>query len=311
MCIRDSHNITVGKAVDALVEEGLVRSVPRKGYFVVKRQVRSITMLVYSSTLDRGFYADLARILVEAMPRCHLKHEICLQGSGTSGEGFPAPNELSAPKGTAILTVGLQDRSYILSLMDAGFPVVALDYVPTDPAITAVGVDGMAAGSEATRYLIERGARDILYMGHGRRGRTEVDALMLEVGYRVAMEDAGLEPRICFARGASPEHGGRAFGEALKEGAPPDAVLTSNPEAMKGIWGHCHREGIRPPGHQITLDFLNEFPNLPTVRIDMQRFCETALDLVGQMAEAPGLGPRQVLVRTRIDEPGAVTRWRR
>ena len=72
---------------------------------------------------------------------------------------------------------------------------------------------------------------------------------------------------------------------------------------MKGIWEHCNRKGIQPPEHQITLDFLAEFPNLPTVRIDMQRFCETALDLVRQMAETPGLGPRQVLVRARIDEP--------
>lgn len=299
------HNITAGKAVDALVEEGLVRSVPRKGHFVVRRKVREITMLVYSSSLEGGFYGDLARILVDAMPRYHLKHEICLAGSGTSGEGFPAPGELSAARGTAILTVGLQDRNYILSVMDAGFPVVALDYVPTDPAITAVGVDGLAAGSEAARCLIARGARDVLYMGHGRRGRTEVDALMLEVGYRVAMEDAGLEPRSCFARGSDPEHGARAFQEALEAGAKPDGVFTSNPETMKGIWKYCEREGIRPPEHQITLDFLVELPGMTTVRIDMQRFCETALDLLRQTADAPGLGPRQVLVRTRIDEPGS------
>ena len=41
------HGITVTKAVDALVREGLVRSVPRKGYFVVRRKVRTVLMLVY------------------------------------------------------------------------------------------------------------------------------------------------------------------------------------------------------------------------------------------------------------------------
>jgi LacI family transcriptional regulator len=192
----------------------------------------------------------------------------------------------------------------MLSLMDAGFPLVALDYVPTDPAITAVGVDGLAAGSEATRYLLEQGARDILYMGHGRPERTEVDALLLEVGYRVAMEEAGLRPRSIFAAQATPQHAAEAFEAALRSGPSPDAIFTSNPAVIRGVWNCCEQRGLRPPEHQITLDFLVEFPELPAVRINMKRFCETALDLARQMTDAPGLGPRQVLVRARIDVPG-------
>jgi DNA-binding LacI/PurR family transcriptional regulator len=299
-----THAITVGKAVDALVAEGLVRNVPRRGCFVVGRRVSTVLLLVYSHDLERGFYADLARLIIEGLPRHHLRHRVWLHGSGRSGEGFPAPAELSAPKGSVVLTVGLQDRNYMLALMDAGLPVVALDYVPTDPAITAVGVDNLAAGSEATRVLLERGARDILFVGHGRPGRTEVDALLLEVGYRVAMEEAGRAPRSVFAARATPEHGAEAFAAALRSAPPPDGVFTSNPELVQGVRDCCRERGLAPPEHQITLDFLTRFPELPAVRVDLKRFCEAALDLARAAARGRGLGPRQVLVRPRIDLPG-------
>ncbi len=298
------HNITIAKAVDSLVKEGLVKSVSRKGYFVVRRKVRSVLILVYSSDLGSGFYADLANRVIEAMPRHHFRHEVLLTGSGKSGEGFPAAEDLPAGKGTAVLTIGLQDRGYILSLMDAGLPVVALDYVPTDPAITAVGVDNIAAASEATRLMIEGGCRHVVYMGHRRGARTEVDALLLEVGYRIAMEEAGLEPRSCFARTTDAKAGAEALGEALENGPPPDAVFCSNPSMVEGVDLCCEARGLASPREVVTLDFLHEHPQLTTVRIDMDRFCETAVDILRQTTDNSALGPRQVLVRAGVEAPG-------
>ncbi|MHC4914426.1 MAG: substrate-binding domain-containing protein [Planctomycetota bacterium] len=298
------HSITVTKAVDALVKEGLVRSVPRKGYFVVRRRVRTVLMLVYAPSLGPGFYGELARILTAAMPRFHLRHEILLKGSGENGEDFPAADRLPAAKGTAVLTVGVQDRAYILSLMEAGFPTVALDYVPTDPAISAVGVDNIAAASEATRRLIDLGCRNVVYMGHKRGARTEVDALLLEVGYRIAMEEAGLEPRSCFAGNTDAESGADALVRALDEGPAPEAVFCSNPSMVPGIARYCETRGLEVPREVVTLDFLREYPELTTVRIDMERFCTTALELLRETSSAAGKGPRQVLVPARLEKPG-------
>ena len=297
------HAITAGKAVDALVAEGLVRSVPRRGCFVVRRRVRDVAVMAYCPNLEPGFYAGMVGILTGRMPDCHLRHRVHLKGSGSYGEGFPAPDDLGLSPGGAVLTVGLQDRDYLVSLMAAGFPTVALDYVPTDPAISAVGVDNLAAGSEATRHLIAAGARDVLFVGHGRGSRTEVDALLLEVGYRVAMEEAGLKPRSVFAAHAAPGPGKEAFAAALTSGGVPDAVFTSNPQVLKGVWQCCRERDLPSPAHQISLDFRGEFPQLPAVRIDMERFCGTALDLLLRQTADPSLGPRQVLVRTRIDVP--------
>ena len=298
------HSITAAKALDALVKEGLVRGVPRKGYFVVRRKVRTVLMLVYGGDLGTGFYGELTRILVEAMPRFHLRHQVLPKGSGAKGQDFPAAADLPATKGTAVLTVGVQDRDYILSLMDAGFPTVALDYVSTDPAISAVGVDNIAAASEATRHLIESGCRDVVYMGHRRGARTEVDALLLEAGYRIAMEEAGLRPRSCFARGTDAVSGAEALAGLLGAGGAPDAVFSSNPSMVPGIGRCCEARGLEPPREVVTLDFLHEYPELTTVRIDMERFCATALDLLRQLAGSGGGSPRQILVPTRLVKKG-------
>jgi DNA-binding LacI/PurR family transcriptional regulator len=299
------HSITAVKAVDALVSEGLVRSVPRKGYFVARRKVRSVALLIYSPGMGQGFYADLGRIIVQLLPRYHFGHELFLLGSGSSGDGFPAPAEISSRKGSAVLTVGIQDRDYLTSLMAAGLPVVALDYVPADRAITAVGVDGVAAGYEATRYLLEQGRRSIGYIGHRRARRIDADCLLLEAGYKMAVDEAGLEPRSFLLAGREPRHLWEAFQALGSGGAPLDALFNSNVFITEELRPRCEAEGIRVPEELTMLAFGSRYPDLPAIRIDQERYCQAALDLVAQLAASPGFAPRQVLVRPSLVEPGA------
>jgi len=299
------HSITAVKALDALVSEGLVRSVPNKGHFVVRRKVRSVILLVYSRDMQEGFYADLGRLLLERLPRYHFGHEVHLLGSGSTGDGFPDPAQLARRKGGMVLTVGIQDRDYLLGLMGAGLPVVALDYVPADRAITAVGIDGIAAGYEGTRYLLDQGRRSIAYIGHRRAKRIDVDCLLLEAGYKMAMDEAGLAPRSTFLAGREPQHVWEAF-QALQAGGPTlDALFNSNVFITAELRPRCEAEGIRVPDELTMLAFGSHYPDLPAVRIDQERYCEAALDLVAQVAGSSAFAPRQVLVRPRIVEAQA------
>ena len=301
------HNITAIKALDTLVSEGLVRSIPSKGHFVVRWKVRSVTLLVYSRDLQEGFYADLGRLILERLPRYHFGHAVHLLGSGEAGDGFPSPAELARGKAGAVLAVGIQNRDYLVSLMGVGLPVVALDYVPADRAITAVGIDGIAAGYEATRYLLDQGRRSIAYIGHRRARRIDADCLLLEAGYKMAIDEAGLSPRSTFLAGREPRHVWEAF-QALRSGGPPlDALFNSNVFITAELRPRCEAEGIRVPEKLTMLAFGSRYADLPAIEIDHQRYCEAALDLVAQLAASPGFAPRQVLVRPRIVEaPAAV-----
>jgi DNA-binding LacI/PurR family transcriptional regulator len=226
-------------------------------------------------------------------------------GSGGSGDGFPAPAEMAARKGSAVLTVGIQDRDYLLGLMSAGLPVVALDYVPADRAINAVGIDGIAAGYEATRYLLDGGRRNIGYIGHRRAKRIDADCLLLEAGYKMAIDEAGLSPRSTFLAGREPRHVWEAF-QALGSGGPPlDALFNSNVFITEELRPRCEAEGIRVPEELAMLAFGSRYPDLPAIEIDHERYCQAALDLVAQLAASPGFAPRQVLVRPWIVEAGA------
>ncbi len=297
------HGLTVRKALWALEEEGLVKAFPGRGHFVVRNGIRFVTMLVQSSTLKSGFYGKVVSLLTEKMPDYHFSHEVRLLGSASSGEAYPEPAELGLQKGAAVLSVGIQDRAYILELMDAGFRVVTLDYVATDRWISSVGVDGLALGAEGTRYLIESGRNDILFVGHRRGRRMDVDAMLSETGYRMAMDEAGLTPRSTFATGADPHSGREAFEGALNSGSVPDAVFSASMRVTEGIRDWCEERNIRVPQDTFIMSTGRKYPDLPSIGVDLGLLCEAALKLLKEMSADPaGYTPRHVLVRAEIRE---------
>ncbi len=295
------NKTTANKALESLAKEGLVRSEQGRGYFVVRRKTPTVVLLVYDSDIDGDdFYSLLARNIVDRLTRKHVRHEVCCMGVSTGSRDFPVPESISKDRNKVVLTVGIQNRRYLRSLMEAGFGVVAFDYVPTDPAITAVGIDGVTSGAEATRYLIESGARDIVYIGHHRGEVRELDSMAIELGYRLVMEEEGLQPRSDFATRCNQRDGREAFGRLLENGPFPDAVFSSNTDVTRGVREYCEEKGIRVPQDLKMLGFGRAYQDLPSMEIGVERYCRAAVDLVVQRLAAGDFEPRQVLVRPQL-----------
>ncbi|UWQ19817.1 LacI family DNA-binding transcriptional regulator [Jannaschia sp. M317] len=114
---------------------------------------------------------------------------------------------------------------------------------------SAVGFDNYRAAGDMTRYLIDRGYREIVIVGGAAQNNDQAaDRLR---GFEDAMRDAGrtLAPEaiIEFEHPATIEAGGPAIKALLARETPPDAVFFLAELPAQGAMLWCLSNGVRVP----------------------------------------------------------------
>ncbi|PCJ62314.1 MAG: hypothetical protein COA79_04420 [Planctomycetota bacterium] len=297
------HPITLQKALATLNAEGLIKNKPRKGYFVQQHKIQKVIILMHSYKNDKGYFGSILNILLKLIPSYHLQVQVFYLKPGQQKENFINPKDLPQDKNTAILTVGFQEQYYFESLLKAGFPVVALDTIPVNSNVHCVGVDNLTTGSEATNYLINKGNKKILFLGHSRGNMSEADALILEVGYKISMETAGLKPHSVFNNNSNDKQTAKNFNQIFKKFDKWDAVFASNPTAIKAFFNYCKDNNLPKPKQCIFLDFLKKNTKDATVRIDLEQLCKHALECTKKLQKNNHMQPQRILVNTQLNIP--------
>jgi len=134
------------------------------------------------------------------------------------------------------------DESADISLLEAAsIPVVAIDR-PLGARIDYVASDSYAGAVIATQHLLDQGWQRPGCCG----GPEDVETAQRRVaGYRFALKDSGVEPRVAF--GAYDQEGGaRAAGALLDRDDPPDALFVSSERMALGVLSELNARGIRP-----------------------------------------------------------------
>jgi LacI family transcriptional regulator len=180
-------------------------------------------------------------------------------------------------------------------------PVVAFDRPVPDPSLDVVLVQNTAGARRIAEHLIqEHGHKRIAYMGLSRSLFT-INARFL--GYRRAMQDAGLESDATFDC-TSEEDTLRIVKQKLSGKEAPTAILTSNTLATRYVLGAIAHLGIRVPNDIAFAGFddfdLAEFtsPPLTVVRQPAQEMGRVATSLLFDRiarGEIPQTGNRIVL----------------
>jgi DNA-binding LacI/PurR family transcriptional regulator len=160
-------------------------------------------------------------------------------------------------------------RWYVSNLAELGFPFILLETwnQPGVMTVTAADRDG---ARELTGHLIRAGHERIAFV------TTEVPWPMLEqrlLGYRDALEAAGLAPMV-FTGGTWTPASGEALVSAILDGCPrPTAIMCGNDLLALGAIRSVRRRGLRIPEDVAVTGFNNfdfaEFtdPPLTTVRV--------------------------------------------
>lgn len=178
-------------------------------------------------------------------------------------------------------------------------PCVLVTTVSRDlhfPLLSCVGVDDVAAGSEAFRFLYSRGHRSIAVIG-GNRSDSYISALRYE-GFCAAAAKAGAACPEEFYQACSfsMEDGYRAMQALLGRRRDITAVFAMSDLTAIGAMRAVHDAGLTVPGDISVLGFdgiqLGRFctPSLATIRQPQKDIaCQSAALLTAQLEKnAPG-----------------------
>jgi LacI family transcriptional regulator len=186
-----------------------------------------------------------------------------------------------------VLTPPLCDMGQVLDAVEqANVPYVRVS-PSTFPGRSAyVDMDDVLAAYEMTRYLIDRGHRDIGFVrGHPEHGSSH----RRFAGYTRAMNEAGLKPRPGhIAQGYNSFASGHEAAQDLLADVHdlPTAVFASNDEMAFGVMAHAQQAGIRVPDQVSVVGFddtpgsMIVWPHLTTIRQPVTDLAYAAADML-------------------------------
>jgi LacI family transcriptional regulator len=173
-----------------------------------------------------------------------------------------------------------------------------------------VGFDDFNGTLHATRYLIGKGHRQIVFAG-------DISYPWLHrrfEGYRQGMRENKLRPVLITARNplSFGDFGQRSVGRILSRRSRPTAVVAGNDEIAYGLWRSLCRRGVKVPD-QISLvgfddreEALLMDPPLSTVRVHKEEIGETCMKMLLERLHHPQMAFSQRVLPTEFLMRGTV-----
>lgn len=190
------------------------------------------------------------------------------------------------------------DEEESARLLNDNVPTVLLSIKDTDGRVPAVLIDYEQAAYEATSKLIEHGNKDVAFVTENKY--FEMNDIK-EKGYRRAMADANLEPRILNLFGKF-ENSARDFKEFFANNKAPEAALAVRDSVAVMFMNAAIEHGISVPdeleiiGFQNTKYALMSRPQLSTINIPTYDIGAVAMRLLTKLMKEEEIEDTQVLL---------------
>ena len=281
---------TVRQALTALLDEGLLQTVPGRGTFVNGgAQRRSIGLMgMIMPSVVRARNPELIDGAAEVARQAGYSLILGISGDEPWLESEQLERmEAQGASGAIVYTVdGPMDIPVLRRLADRGFPLVLIDrYVPDLPVDT-VTMDNLGGGFLATQHLIELGYRRIGYIGTDNVGTSSIVERM--AGYRWALTQYGLPydadlvctdlRRLLMWPPREPDkevHNERVLSAYLSRADRPDAVFVCNDYAAFQVVQVAESVGLRIPDDLALVGFDNvsyhEYFGVPLTTVEQHR----------------------------------------
>jgi DNA-binding LacI/PurR family transcriptional regulator len=319
LCSRHDVSIdTVMRALRALESSGEVAGEGRRGYRVLVRPAgldagRPVGYLLSLESGTTG-WTGLYQLLMSALQQSAASRGWPLVGIGTAGMKAEDAVEQACGANAWGLIVTDHKPDIVRAAQRAGLPVVMADGWRPGLSVDAIVQDGFAGGYLAAQHLLERGHKDVLWLGrvtnsvHSETRWGGASAACMEAGARLEFDENTL-----FRREQGVENYGAAIRKSLSRPGCPRAVLALWRTMCLGVLMACADLGIEVgkdlevvgwcPVEQYEREFLPQLQGSkapPVVNWSIAQMAEAALDRLAERRANPNMPAIRINIRTSL-----------
>lgn len=298
---RKLSRVTVRKASDVLIGEGLLERRPGKGLFVGGGgpSGRSAMIQVVCGNLEWMPSLQATRAIKEAA-RPHGFQIQIYDAHGSMAEDLDAIRRLPETQARGAVVFALHSVEFaeaIYALKASGFPCVLIDQRLADLDVPSVVADNHAGGYLAGQALIRRGHKRIAFVG-------DLDADTVQerlAGMRDAIGDAGLPFSRALVQDVSQVDRFASWAEEIDRRLralfaapePPTAVFASCDAIARDVYAALGRLGLMVPQDVSVVGFDDDpiastlVPGLTTVSQPFQDMGRAAFELLHRRIQDP------------------------
>jgi DNA-binding LacI/PurR family transcriptional regulator len=307
-------SITARRALRDLVAAGVIIRRPGIGSFVASRERSSrIVLLIFGFSEDArsggaGFFGDLVGGIAETA----WMHDSVFTMVRVMDETHVASHVRSVLAeemfdGILLRCHGDLPEEAIDLLEAAHLPYVSIKRRLIGRDVNCVVMDDERSGYDATTHLLELGHERVAFIGPSRL----LIARDRERGYRRALIDHGIEPRVDWIRKTDDfnARSGRSATEALlalPAEARPTAVFVAADLTAVGLYEASRTAGLRIPddlavvGHDDVAFAAHLTPSLTTIHTPYDEFGRRSTELLLDLIAHPDPEPRSIELGHRL-----------
>lgn len=290
-CVTVSNALSGKKGVSGDVREKILKLAGEMGYDLSRydkdktEKISKIGAIVPKKYLEVGvsFYWAMYQMVAYAASKKQAVTMFEVLEAEDEGHGT-LPQMVQQKMIDGLIVLGWVGKGYVEKLVEkSGIPVVLLDFCMRDLPCDAVMSGNFTGMYKATRYLLERGHRDIAFVGSIHANENIMDRYY---GYRKGLLEAGIEPKKEWLLGDRDIATGEICVE-LPENMPTAFACNSDLTAS-----HLH-DALAAKGYRVPEDvsivgyddylFGHSFAEkLTTYHVDMKRMAKIAVKLLAR-----------------------------
>ncbi len=295
----DVSSITVRKALNDLVNEGIIYRVRGKGSFVSDRQepaadkaIGYVTFIISGNEMYNSSYMQIIKGIQSFLSQRDCKLIVEFVENDFEKEQELVGNLIQSDhRGLLIYSANPNAaKGYLNELRKKSIPFVMLDRIPSGYSVDCITCNNQDGAYEAVEHLIANGHRKIGFAAYDFYLSTEVERYN---GYRRAMLDASLTPReeLSFFQH---DLDYSALADEIAKGNLT-ALFCANDRRALEVIERLTQEGVQIPG-QISVMGFDDF--------ESSKFARVPLSTVKQNFEALGYeGAKLLFEKSKIASP--------
>lgn len=283
--------MTVRKAINNLVNEGILFKVPHTGTFVNKtpKLTHSTIGFFLDKTIKKGISSAYYSMIFNAIEKeAALHNHSVVYFSDVSDQHV----NVVLKKIDGVIATCFPHNETVIQKLSQNKPIVTIDNTSADASIPSVVIDNYTAVLNAVKHLHQLNLHSIGFVS----GLTNSDVGKQRLhGFRAGMKKYGLDINGVFDGNYSFESGIAAAQFFMAKETLPQAIICANDRMALGVIQHLQQHKFYIPEDISIIGFDNiqaaaqVFPSLTTNAVPFEQIAQESFTMLKQLIEAKPL----------------------